>query len=74
MLLQFQGPGIVHAGSLSRCHGLLGHLNETELSLKPVTPFPTMTTAVSEITTYLRYSALHLLSNQTEATTKLGKQ
>ncbi len=28
-LLQFQGRGIVHAGSLSQCHGLLGHLNRT---------------------------------------------
>ena len=35
-LLQFQGPGIVHAGSLS--HGLLGHLDteqQSQLRNKP---------------------------------------
>lgn len=24
------GPSAVHVGSLSHCHGLLGHLNRTE--------------------------------------------
>ena len=32
--LQFQGPGIVHAGSLSLCQGLLGRFNRTEPSIK----------------------------------------
>lgn len=29
-LLPFQGPGVTHAGSLSRYHGLLGHIKRTE--------------------------------------------
>ena len=38
-LLQFQGPAIVRAGSRSRCHGFLGHLNQTEpLLMLLVTP------------------------------------
>lgn len=28
--LWFHGGGVFHAGSLSRCHGLLGHLHTTE--------------------------------------------
>lgn len=32
LLLHCQRPGIVHAGPLSPCHDLLGHLNITELS------------------------------------------
>ncbi len=29
-MLWFQGPGIVHAGSLSQCHNLLEHMNRTK--------------------------------------------
>ena len=34
-----QGPGIAHAGSVSHCHGLRGHLNRAEpLLMLLVTP------------------------------------
>lgn len=40
----FQGPAIVHTGSLSHCHDLPGHLNRTELLLMLISStcaFPT---------------------------------
>ena len=48
-----QGPGIAHAGSVSHCHGLQGHLNRAEpLLMLLVTPV---------LSYYVKISATNLM-------------